>query len=407
MPAKSLYRLASGLAALTAALALAVAPAPAAPITEAEAIEHALAQPEFTALGEANRDEARARVSGIRSLDNPEATVSRESVSGGGRSETEWQVGVVQPIDLSGKRSRLRAAARAEVGAIEAETARRRQARVAEVRRAYSACAAGGERLRVLHGFAERLREAERIVAARADAGDAAVYDLRRLRVEARAAEAETLVQMGESTAGCATLSALTGVDQAQTAASLTLLASGVSSPPAGATRPDLMAREQRLAAAADRVRAAQRARLPDLLVGVGLKRVSGDGGSAMGPVASIGMRVPIFDSGRATVAEAQARLRAQQAELALARQEAGAVVAAAEARSEAAAAALERIQQAAEDARRLGPIAEAAYEGGEGNVVELVDAYRAARDAELNIVQQLERVIQTRIELDLARGTL
>ncbi|MGA9580734.1 MAG: TolC family protein, partial [Allosphingosinicella sp.] len=135
--------------------------------------------------------------------------------------------------------------------------------------------------------------------------------------------------------------------------------------------------------------------------------RVAGDGGSATGPVASIGMRLPIFDSGRATVAEAQARLRAQEAELGLARQEIGATVAAAEARSEAAAAALERVQQAAEDARKLGPIAEAAYEGGEGNVTELVDAYRAARDAELNIVQQLERVIQARIELDLARGTL
>ncbi len=395
-----------GASAFVAGIAAFASPLAAAPITESEAVERALERPEFSALGEANRDEAQARVSGIRSLDNPEATVSRESVSGSGRSDTEWQVGVVQPIDLSGKRSSLRAAARAEVGAVEAEAARRRQTWVAEVRRAYASCAAGGERLRVMTGFAERLREAERIVAARADAGDAAVYDLRRLRVEARAAEAETLVQMGELRAGCATLSALTGVGQAQTAASLTLLVSGVASPPEGATRPDLLAREQRLAAAADRVRAAQRARLPDLLIGAGLKRVSGDGGSATGPAASIGIRVPIFDSGRATVAEARARLRAQQAELGLARQEIGAAVAASEARSEAAAAALEQVQQAAEDARRLGPIAEAAYEGGEGNVLELVDAYRATRDAELNIVQQLERVIQSRIELDLARGT-
>ena len=396
----------SSLMAIAAVIAW-CGPLGAEPVTEADAIDRALARPELSALGEANRDEAQARLSGIRRLDNPEATISRESVSGAGRSETEWQVGVVQPIDLSGERSRLRAAARAEVGAVGADTARRRQVRVAEVRRAYASCAAGAERLRVVQAFVGRLREAERIVTARADAGDAAGYDVRRLRVEARSAEAEALVQQGEARAACATLSALTGVEQAQTTASLTLLASRPASTTDGATRPDLLAREQRLTAAAERVRAAERARLPDLLVGAGLKRISGDGGSATGPVASIGMRLPIFSGGGAAVAEAEARQRAQQAELGLARQEIAVAVAAAEARSEAATEALQRVEQAAEDARRLGPIAEAAYEGGEGSVVELVDAYRAARDAELNIVQQLERAIQARIELDLARGTL
>ena len=396
-----------GRTAVAAALAIIASPLISRPITESEAIERALAASEFTALGEASRQEAEARVAGIRSLDNPEATISRESVSGDGRSETEWQAGIVQPIDISGRRSRLRAAERAEVGAVQGDTARRRQVRIADVRRAYMACAAGREQVRITQTFVERLREAERIVGLRANAGDAAVYDLRRLRVEARAAEAETLVQRGEEQAACATLSALTGVEQAQATASLPLLASSAPVVPGGVTRPDLLAREQRLTAAAERVRGAERARLPDLLIGAGLKRVSGDGGSATGPVASIGMRLPIFDSGRAAVTEAQARLRVQQAELGIARREVDATVAAAQARSEAATEAVRRIEEAAEDARRLGPIAEAAYEGGEGNVVELVDAYRAARDAELNIIQQLERAIQARIELDLARGTL
>lgn len=398
----------SGRNAIAAASLLALAsPVVAAPITEAEAIERALAQPEFTALGEANRAEAEARASGIRPFENPEATVSRESVSGAGRSETEWQVGVVQPIDLSGRRSRLRAAARAELGAVEAETARRRQMRVAEIRRAYASCAAGVERERTALAFVERLREAERIITARAGAGDAAVYDLRRLRVEARSAEAQALVQRGEARAACATLAALTGVAEARATASLALLASDRPYPAGSPSRPDLVARERRLAAAGDRVRAAERARLPDLLVGAGVKRVSDDGGSATGPAVSLGMRIPLFDGGGAAVAEARARRRAQEAELGLARREVEASVAAAEARSDAAREALERLQQTVEDARRLGPIAEAAYHGGETNVVELVDAYRAARDAELAIVEQLERAVGARIDLELARGDL
>lgn len=381
------------------------APLAAQPLTESHAIERALAQPELGALGEANRAEAEARVSGVRRFDNPEVEVSRESASGSGRDETEWRLGVVQPIDISGRRSRLRAAARAELGAVEYDTARRRQERTGQVRRAYASCAAAVEKVRITVRFVERLREAERIVSARASAGDTAVYDLRRLRVEARTAEAQTARQEGEVRAECATLAALTGDAAARPTASLALLASGLRPAAAAAVRPDLAAREQRLTAAGEQVKAAERARLPDLAIGVGVLHVQSNEGSATGPAVSLGMRLPLFDGGGAAVAEARARLRAREAELGLARREVDAAVAAAEARSAAALEAAERAQSAAEDARRLGPIAEAAYQGGEGGVVELVDALRAARDAELEIVDHLERALLARVELDLARG--
>ena len=387
------------------AMLVVAGPLAAQPLTESEAIERALAQPELAALGDANRAEAEARVSGIRRFDNPEVEVSRESVSGEGRDETEWRVGVVQPVDISGRRSRLRAAARAELGAVQSDTARRRQERIDQVRRAYASCAAAVEKVRITAGFVERLREAERIVSARAEAGDVAVYDLRRLRVEARTAEAQVALEEGEVRAACATLAALTGAAEARPTASLALLASALRPVPAATSRPDLLAREQRLTAASEQVRAAERARLPDLAVGVGVLHVQSSGGSATGPAVSLGMRVPLFDGGGAAVAEARARLRAREAELALARREVNAAVAAAEARSAAALEAAARAQSAAEDARRLGPIAEAAYRGGEGGVVELVDAFRAARDAELEIVDHLERALLAHIELDLARG--
>jgi cobalt-zinc-cadmium efflux system outer membrane protein len=403
----TLGRLRGRTAILAVAAALLCNQAAAQPITEAEAVERALAQPELNALGEANREEAEARVSGIRTFDNPEVTVSRESISGDGVSETEWQVGVVQPIDLTGRRAHLRAAGRAEVGAVQADSARRRQERVAEVRRAYAGCAAANERARIAEAFVARLREAERIVTARAGAGDVAVYDLRRLRVEARSAEAQALVEQGEARANCASLASLTGQPEARPTASITLLAANLSGSLSALSRPDLVAREQRLTAAAEQVRAAQRARLPDLAVGIGVKQVSSNSGSATGPVLSVGMRVPLFGGAGPAVRQAQARQRALAAELGLARREVDAAVAAAAARSEAAVEAAARAETAGDDARRLGPIAEAAYEGGETGVVELVDAYRAARDAELNIVDQLERAVRARIDLELARGTL
>lgn len=407
MPAKSIYRRRGGYAGLAAALALTTTPTVAAPITESEAVDRALAQPEFMAIGEANRDEAQARIAGIRRFDNPEASVSREQISGSGRSETEWQAGVTQPVDLSGARSALRAAARAEAGAVDAETARRRQERMAEVRRAFTGCAAATEKARISNGFVGRLREAERIVTARTRAGDTAGYDLRRLRVEARSAEAQGQLAAGEVAAECAALSRLTGDPDARPAEPISAIALRASPTSAPETRPDILAREQRVLAASQQVRAAQRARLPEIAVGLGYKRVTADEGSAGGPVVSLGARIPLFNNGGAVIAEARARQRAREAELGLARREAEAAVAVAEARTEAAIAAARAAQAAAGDAARLGPIAEAAYEGGESGVVELVDAYRTARDAELGIVELLERAARARIDLELAQGSV
>jgi cobalt-zinc-cadmium efflux system outer membrane protein len=376
-------------------------------LTEGDAVERALAQPEFTALGEASVEEAQARVATIKRFDNPEATVSRESVSGGNRSETEWQAGITQQIDISGRRSALRAAARAEAGAVEAEVARRRQERIAEVRRSFADCAAAGEKVRISNSFVSRLQSAERIVAARTRAGDAAGYDLRRLRVEARTVEAQARLLKGEVAAECKALSRLTGVPDARPAAAIATIALQPVRPATGSTRPDLVAREQRIAAATQEVRAAQRGRLPEIGVGVGYKRISADEGSAGGPVLSLGARLPLFDRGGAAIREARARLRAREAELGLARRDVEAAVAVAEERTTAAIEAARAAQAAGADAARLGPIAEAAYEGGESGVVELVDAYRSARDAEFETIDLLERAARARIDLDLALGTL
>lgn len=391
---------------LSAALLGGTAALAAEPISEAAAFERALAIPEFSALGEAEREEAEARVSGIRRFDNPEAGVSRESVSGAGRSETEWQFGVVQPIDISGRRSSLRAAARAEASAVDADIARRRQERIAAVRRAYAGCASAQERSVIAQRYTARLQEAERIVTARTKAGDTAGYDLRRLRVEARDAEARTRLAEGEVAAECATLSQLTSTPDARTTASLSAMMARATSVEA-ATRADLIARERRVDAAELQVRAAERARLPVIGVGVGYKWVTSDGGTASGPVLSVGASIPLFNNGGAAIAEARARQRAREAELALARRDVAATVAAARARAEAAAEAAQAAEAARDDAARLGPIAEAAYQGGEGGVVELVDAYRSARDAEISIIDLTERAVTATIDLDLAEGGL
>lgn len=389
----------------SAAIAALAQPAVAEPISEADAIRRALALPEFDALGAAERDVASARIRGVGRFDNPEAELSRESVSGSAGRETEWRGAVLQPIDLSGRRASLRAALRLEAEAVGADVARRRQLRTAEVREAYAGCAAATEKVGIQRDFAARLREAERIVTLRTRAGDTAGYDLRRLRVEARAAEAQLQLANGEIAAECVTLSRLTGVADARPSTSLPALAEAPAALAVTASRQDIVASEARLASAQAEVRAAERSRIPDLTVGLGYKRLSSDDGSAGGPAVFLGARIPIFNNGGAAVAEARARQRIRQAELALSRRQVDASIASASFRAAAAIEAAGTARRAADDADRLGAIAEAAYQGGESGVVELVDAYRTARDAQLEIVELTERAVRATIDQSLAEG--
>ena len=406
----SLRGRASGFA-LSASFVLGMAmttPLAARPLSEAEAIKAALAQGDFAALGAAESAAAEARVRAIPRLDNPEAHISREGVSGSAGRETEWKADVTQPIDISGRRSSLRGAARAEAAAVSAEVARRRQQRIAEVREAYVGCAAASEKVAIVQRYSARLREAERIVTLRTRAGDTAVYDLRRLRVEARSAEAELQIARGELGAECSALARLTGISDAQPSVPLAVLLPGspaAAARAAVANRQDLVARQARVAAAEAETRAAQRARIPDLSVGLGYKRISNEDGSAGGPTAAVGVRLPLFNSGRAAVDEARARQRVREAELALARREVDASIAAAAARASAGVAAAHEAREAAADAARLSTIAESAYQGGEIGVVELIDAYRTGRDAELSIVDLTERAVRATIAQSLAEG--
>jgi len=283
--------------ALCAGLFFASLPATAqdTPLSQDVAVERALAREGIAAREDAARAASLAEIDTIGPLENPTVQLSRESVGG----ESEWEFGIVQPIDLNGRRGTLREAARAEAQAVEADIERRRQELVGEVRSAYVRCAAARATLDVLQRYVAELLEAGRVSTERAQAGDTAVYDVRRVRVEQRAADARLAVARGEVAADCAELSSLTGIEDPQVAiGGITTVASGMGE----ADRADLVAQEQRLFAATQLVEAARQARLPQIGVGAGLKRVDDGIGTSYGPVISLGVSLPIWNGGGAEV---------------------------------------------------------------------------------------------------------
>lgn len=367
-------------------------------IDEDTAIERALAREGVSARDDAERAASVAEIGLIGPRDNPSVEVSREGASG----DSEYQLGIVQPIDLNGRRGSLRDAARADGLATEAEIARRRQLLAGEVRQAYVQCAAARAQLDVWQRYTDELAEAERVSTARAEAGDTAVYDVRRVRVERRAAEAQLARARGDVAADCAALASLTGLTDPQVElAAITRLTSAAQS----GERADLLAGERRVEAAEYRVRAADQARLPQLGVGVGLLRRTDGIDTAYGPIVSVGATVPLWNSGSAAVRREEARAAALESELLIARRRIEAEQNAAAARLAAAREAAVTAVGAREDASRLGTIAETAYQAGEIGVVELLDAYEAALEADLSVIALATDAALAVVEHDLAIG--
>ena len=367
-------------------------------VDEDTAIERALSREGISARDDAERAASAAEIGVIGPRDNPSVELSREGAGG----ESEYQLGIVQPIDLNGRRGSLRDAARADGLATEAEIARRRQVLVAEVRQAYVQCAAASAQIDVWQRYTDELAEAERVSNARAEAGDTAVYDVRRVRVERRAAEAQLARARGDVAADCAALASLTGIADPQVELEAIARLSSAAEP---GERADLLADERRIEAAQYRVRAADQARLPQLAVGVGVLRRDDGIDTAYGPVVSVGVTVPLWNSGSAAVRREQARAAALESELLITRRRVEAEQNAAAARLAAAREAAVTAAGARQDAGRLGTIAETAYQAGEIGVVELLDAYEAAREADLSVIALATDAALAAVEYDLAIG--
>ena len=79
-------------------------------VDEDAAIKRALAREGISARDDAARAASAAEIDVIGPRDNPSVELSREGAGG----ESEYQLGIVQPIDLNGRRGSLRDAARAD-----------------------------------------------------------------------------------------------------------------------------------------------------------------------------------------------------------------------------------------------------------------------------------------------------
>jgi outer membrane protein, heavy metal efflux system len=376
-------------------------------LTEKELIERFFMEsPQVRAL-RAGLATTRAEVQGRTLYPNPSANYARE-----GAGFTEF-LEFEQPLILTNRRSYLREAGAATIRAGEFSLERSFWEIRAELRSVFYRLLEAQEKQRILQSSMGELEEVVAILRRRENEGEGSRFD--RLRVERELSESHADLAAAEAALAQlrtmqAALVAAPDIWNKKVVGNLTLPAP----PPdveslvarALAIRQDLLAAAAQLERFAKEKLSAERLRIPDPVVRVGLKRGEGFPDTRTGSVIAVTVPIPLFNRGQAEVTRAEAEHEKASARLDALERQIRAEVRAAHVAFE--------LRRALSDQYRLGTeksgrelvrIARIAYEEGEKSILELLDVYRASRQAELRGLELLAAVKQAQIELDRVVG--
>ena len=274
-------------------------------------------------LARSGRAEAAGLARQANAFPNPTATVTHEPLSQDGQSYTETYLTLSQRFELPGERSARAAAANRVLGAAEARM-RADSARLGfAVKHAFVEAAMAEERLAITERVTGVFRLGAQSAAVREAEGDISLYDLRRLVVERTRYEnrlAEALLAVSAARRSLALL-ILFEAEAAEVAPRDPL---GVSPPEptldrvlegAVSRRQEVVAARSEVEAARAGVRLARAERIPDVTATGGSKRQS-DG--FRGFFLGVSIPLSLFDRSGGAVEATEARVRSAEERLAL-----------------------------------------------------------------------------------------
>ncbi len=370
-------------------------------LTEDDAVRIAQASQSVLALSAAQVDLARSDVERERLWPNPTLDYTRESAG-----DAEQFLTLSQSFDFTGRRTLRRRAGELRVEATQQEIAGQQLDLGRVVRSEFSRAANQQELVRALTQWSKTIGAAAETAARLQAGGEVSGYDRRRLERERIGAEARLAAERGALVAAQRRLAGLLGAEHLD---GVTLQRPVPPEIPPDTElsarieqRPDVAAIAKRIEAAHLDRQAAQRWRVPLFELTGGMKNTETASGATLGA----GVSLPIFDRNQGELLRANAELAILHAQRTLlvtrARGEVGGL--AAEARELRNAARLFR-DQALPTSERLTATAEAAYRAGEVGILELLDAYRTAVDAEVEAAKLEQRAREAEIELTRALG--
>ncbi len=311
---------------------------------------------------------------------------------------TQHQLVLEQPLLLFHQRdARLRSAdagVKVEQARVREEMADRRLA----VRQAFATLLSRQEQLQIVQDSLTNMDRIQNLVRGRASAGDRSQYDVLRVELETESLRVEAMNASADVDDASGQLAALLGLPGWRPRGVGPLAAGTVSTDvdalwkEAEQRRPSLVALREQQVAARGGLFLAQRERLPVPAVSGGVQTTH----DVTGTSAFFGFSMPLnlFDRNQGAIAKAAAQVDAVGLEIQAGLDEARAEV-------EHAALVLDKRREAmrtfegtvSQRVPMLRRMAEAAYQEGSADILELLDANRSLKDYELTRVQQLEAV--------------
>lgn len=378
-------------------------------LTESDAIARLSADSPRVRAIRSGIDLARADVLTASRWPNPRLYVGREAVAGVSETITT----VLQPLPITGQRRFEIEAADAMVDAtsLRADDATRRAR--ADVRLAYADLVAAQTRERELTDARDRLQQLVSILSAREREGDAAGFDRLRAEREVLDVEADRVIAAADRARAQGRLAGFfaANVDPSTLVAADAIVAVRDVPPidvlvgQAERTRGELLALNKEMESARFAFRAADRRRIPEPEV-IGGTKTSNFAGGDVGSVLSVQAVLPLFDSGKAERARAQARESQASARLeALRISVRGDIAAWRGAAIERRAAADRYRGSAVASASDVERIARVSYESGERGILELLDAYRTSASARVRQAALDVSAREAEIELEFVSG--
>ena len=323
---------------------------------------------------------------------------------------TQHQVGLEQPLLMFHQRQARLDAAGANVKAEGARVAERQAARRLAVRQAFASLLARQEQLRVVQQSVTDLQQVQRLVTARAAAGDRSQYDVLRVDVETGALRIQSLNAATDVDDVSGQLATLVGVPGWSPRAVGTLDMGTASTDveqlwlTAQERRPSLVTLRQQQAVARGGVALARRERLPVPSLSGGTQQTQNVNGTS----AFFGLSIPllVFDHNQGAIARATAQLEVSDLQITAGLSEARAEV-------ERAAAVLRQRRETltvfdttvGDRIPTLQRMAEDAYREGSADILELLDANRSLHDLKATRIQLLEAVKLAEEQLISAAG--
>lgn len=385
-----------------AAAALTIGNASAQPVTESEAVSRALARQPFADLEQSARDASRAAVSSAAVWSNPSISYLEEP--GGVDDETTFTL--TQGIDVGGRGLRVNAA-KTRSSAVERDLASARLEIARTTRLGFHELLAAERSVAVAAGWRARIEKASATIAALQKGGEVSGYDRRRAERELLSIDARLRTAHARLAGARERLAAILGVEASalsiagellpsESADTDTLLATIPS-------RPDIQAETLRAEAALLQKRAAGRWWIPAAELTAGQKTLADD---TDGTVLGAALRIPLFDRRQPEQLASLSEERSARArhDLLLAAAAGEVRARSAEAR-ELRASAIAFRESAIASSEELLQIADVAYRAGEIGILELLDASRAAIDADTEVIDLELRARIAAIELRHAAG--